>query len=198
MAPDPPRSPESEPELVEAQLVEPVPEQPRRDGVVDTLLTTTGRVLEPVARLGWRGARGVSRRLGIDRVLGRALDRSVDRALESDAAERAVERALGSDSVMRAWDKVLESDEAQKLVERVAEAPEVRSAITSQGIGLLEDVRRSARKGARRLDDGFERVARRMLRRSAASRAVGPCTPAESPAASRSRSTPRSSAASCC
>lgn len=122
-------------------------------------------MLEPIARLGWRGATGVGRRLGVNQALGRAVDRNVDRALQSDAAERAVERALESDSVKRAWSKVLESEEAQKLVERVAEAPEVRSAITSQGVGLLEDVRRSARKAARRIDDGADRIARRLLRR---------------------------------
>ncbi|MDP9189796.1 MAG: RDD family protein, partial [Actinomycetota bacterium] len=48
---------------------------------------------------------------------------------------------------------------------RVAEAPEVRSAITSQGVGLLEDVRRSAREFARKLDDESDRVSRRVLRR---------------------------------
>ena len=158
--------PSEEPELVEAQLVEPASEQARQDGVVDTLLTTTGRVLEPIARLGWRSAQRIGRGLGINRALERTVDRGIDRALESDAAERAAERVLGSDTAMRVWDKVLESEEAQKLVERVAEAPEVRSAITSQGIGLLEDVRRSARKAARRLDDSFERLARRLLRRS--------------------------------
>jgi uncharacterized RDD family membrane protein YckC len=41
----------------------------------------------------------------------------------------------------------------------------VRSAITSQGVGLLEDVRRSARRAARRLDGVAEGVARGALRR---------------------------------
>ena len=62
---------------------------------------------------------------------------------------------------------MLESEEAQQLVERVAEAPEVRSAITSQGVGLLEDVRRSAREFARNLDDAFDRWYRRLRRRPA-------------------------------
>ena len=114
-------------------------------------------MIAPVARVGWGVTRRVARRLGVDRAVGRAVDRGVDRALESDAAERATEQVLESEAAKRVWDKVLESEEAQKLVERVAEAPEVRSAITSQGVGLLEDVRRSARKAARRLDDGLER-----------------------------------------
>ncbi len=72
---------------------------------------------------------------------------------------------LKTDTANRVWDKVLESDEAQKLVERVAEAPEVRAAITSQGVGLLEDLRRVVRSVVRRLDTGIERVARALLRR---------------------------------
>jgi uncharacterized RDD family membrane protein YckC len=159
---DHPKDPDAE--LVEAELIEP-DARPAPSGPVDTLAETAGRAIAPFARAGWRGARGVSRRLGIDRALGKALDRGVDRALQSDVAERAADRVLGSDAAKRAWGRVLESEEAQQLVERVAEAPEVRSAITSQGVGLLEDVRRSARKGARRLDGGFERFARRVLRR---------------------------------
>jgi len=143
----------------------PRPPEVARNGTLGSLVEAGGRAAAPVARAGVRGARGVARLLGVDRVIGRAIDRGVDRALQSDAAERAVDRALQSDSVKRAWDKVLESDEAQKLVERVAEAPEVRSAITSQGVGLLEDVRRSARSGARKLDDAADALGRRLLRR---------------------------------
>jgi uncharacterized RDD family membrane protein YckC len=131
------------------------------NGTVGGLIDATGRALAPFARLGWRGARGVGRRLGIND----AVSRRVDRALDSETAERATERVLESDSAKRVWGKVLESEEAQKLVERVAEAPEVRSAITSQGVGLLEDVRRTARRAARRLDDGLERAVKRLLRR---------------------------------
>jgi uncharacterized RDD family membrane protein YckC len=123
------------------------------------------RAVGPLARAGWRGARGVARRLGLDRAAGRAVDRGVDRALESSAAARATERILETDTAKRVWDKVLESDEAQKLVERVAEAPEVRAAIARQGVGLLEDLRRVVRSACRRLDTVTEDVARRILRR---------------------------------
>ena len=159
--PDPP----SEPELVEAELVRPVENRSRAEEAVEALIDATGRVLTPFARVGWRGAREIGRRLGVERAVGRAVDRGVDRALGSDVAERAVDRALEAESVKRAWRRVLDSDEAQLLVERVAEAPEVRSAITSQGVGLLEDVRRSARRAARRLDGVAEGVARGALRR---------------------------------
>jgi uncharacterized RDD family membrane protein YckC len=121
--------------------------------------------IERVGQAGWRGARSIARRLGLDRVIGGAVDRGVDRALDSEAAARVTERVLDSDTAKRVWGKVLESDEAQKLVERVAEAPEVRAAITAQGVGILEDLRRGVRRATRRLDDGFERVARRILRR---------------------------------
>jgi uncharacterized RDD family membrane protein YckC len=115
----------------------------------------------PVIRAGWNSARGVARRLGIDR----AVDRGVDRALDSETAARATERLLDNETTKRVWDKVLESDEAQKLVERVAEAPEVRAAITRQGVGLLEDLRRGVRSAVRRIDTAIERVARGILRR---------------------------------
>jgi uncharacterized RDD family membrane protein YckC len=119
------------------------------------------RVVAPVARAGLQSARGVARRLGI----GRAVDRGVDRALDSETAARATERLLDNETTKRVWDKVLESDEAQKLVERVAEAPEVRAAIARQGIGLVEDLRRGVRSAARRVDTVVERVARGILRR---------------------------------
>jgi uncharacterized RDD family membrane protein YckC len=119
------------------------------------------RAVAPIARAGLRGAQGVARRLGLDR----AVDRSVDRALDSETAAKATERLLQSDTANRVWDKVLESDEAQKLVERVAEAPEVRAAITSQGIGLLEDLRRGVRNASRRVDTVIENGARRVLRK---------------------------------
>ena len=122
---------------------------------------TVGSLLESVARAGFNGARGVARRLGLDR----AVDRGVDRALDSETAAKATERFLDNETTKRVWGKVLESDEAQKLVERVADAPEVRAAIAKQGIGMVEDLRRGVRNSARRIDTGVERVARGILRR---------------------------------
>jgi uncharacterized RDD family membrane protein YckC len=119
------------------------------------------RAVAPIARAGLRGAQGLAKRLG----LGRAVDRGVDRALDSETAAKATERLLKTDTANRVWDKVLESDEAQKLVERVAEAPEVRAAITSQGIGLVEDLRRGVRRASRRIDTGLENGARRVFRK---------------------------------
>jgi uncharacterized RDD family membrane protein YckC len=119
------------------------------------------RAIAPIARAGWHGARGLARRLGLDR----AVDSGVDRALDSETAARATERLLKTDTANRVWEKVLESDEAQKLVQRVAEAPEVRAAIALQGVGLLEDLRRGVRRAARLADTVIEDTARRVLRR---------------------------------
>jgi uncharacterized RDD family membrane protein YckC len=186
--PQTPRPPDRG-ELIEGELIEASPPVPVAGeaksngagaGAVDAVFDVAERVVAPVARLGWRTASGIGRRLGVNRAVEQAVDRGIDRALESDAAERAADRVLGSDAAQRVWTKVLESDEAQALVERVAEAPEVRSAITSQGVGLLEDVRRSARELARKLDDIADRTARRALRRTQRSG-----RPAEAGAATR-------------
>jgi uncharacterized RDD family membrane protein YckC len=94
----------------------------------------------------------------------RGIDRVVDTALQSETVERNAVKVLDSELLDRLWKRLLASDEAQQLVERVAEAPEVRSAITSQGVGLLEDMRRGLRRAARRLDDHLEAWARRVFR----------------------------------
>ena len=140
---------------------------------------------------GYRGARAVAGATGVDRAVEAATEEAIVRAVESPAVERALARvlrgpivteavgdavaspeveaalveALDSELVDRIWDKLLASDEVQRLVERIAEAPEVRSAITSQGVGFLDDIRRQIRKAARRLDDVVERVARGVFRR---------------------------------
>jgi uncharacterized RDD family membrane protein YckC len=146
----------------ERQRAEPdVSARPSPNGTLGSLLESTGRAAAPFARVGLRGARGLARRLGLDR----AVERGVDRALDSETAARATERVLDNETSKRVWDTVLESDEAQKLVERVADAPEIREAIAKQGIGLLEDLRRGVRSAARRIDTALERVARGILRR---------------------------------
>jgi len=153
--------------------------------------TRRGRPPFPARLLG-RGARGaqrVARATGIEGAAEAVAEEAIVRAIESQAAERAlarvlegpvveeaVEQAMRSPAVERAltdaidsqmidrvWERLLASDEAQKLVERIAEAPEVRSAITAQGAGLIEDIGREAAQATHRLDDGFERVVRRIF-----------------------------------
>jgi uncharacterized RDD family membrane protein YckC len=140
---------------------------------------------------GARGARQVAGLTGLDRAAETAVEEAIVRAAESPAMERALvrilegpqfeealARALGQPAVERAlaraldskqfdhlWAHLLASDEAQRLVERIAEAPEVRAAVTAQGVGLIEDLGRQLRRVARRLDDGLERVVRRIFGR---------------------------------
>lgn len=131
------------------------------------------------ARLFGRSAQGAGRvaeAAGLDRAAEAAAEEAIVRAVESEAVERAVarvlegpafeqavQRALESPAVEQAWKRLLASEEAQLLVERIAEAPEIRAAIASQSAGLLEDIARQVRRVARRLDDGLERVVRRVL-----------------------------------
>jgi uncharacterized RDD family membrane protein YckC len=146
------------------------------------------------ARLLVAGARGASRvgkATGVDRAVevvaeeaivaaveSEAVERALARVLEGPVVEEAVEGALESEAVKRAlleamdselvdevWKRLLASEQTQQLVERIAEAPEVRAAISAQGVGLLEDIGRTIGKLARRLDDSFERVARRIFLR---------------------------------
>lgn len=96
-----------------------------------------------------------------------AAQEALERTLSSPAVERAADRVLDSDFVDHVWDRLLASEEAQKLVERIAEAPEVRAAIASQGFGLIDDIGRQVRRIADHLDDGLERLVRRLARRPA-------------------------------
>jgi len=152
--------------------------------------------------VGVQGAKAVGKATGFDRAVEIAAEEAIVAAVESEAVERAmarvlkgpvveeaVEGALESDAVKRAlleamdselvdevWHRLLASDQAQQLVERIAEAPEVRAAISAQGAGLLEDIGRTVGKLARRLDDSFERVVRRIFfrkRRAVASDRAG-------------------------
>ncbi|HVY96150.1 MAG TPA: RDD family protein [Solirubrobacterales bacterium] len=139
--------------------------------------------------VGVRGTRIVTKATGIDRAVEIAAEEAIVAAVESEAVERAMARvlrgpvveeavqgALESDAVKRAlleamdselvdevWRRLLASDQAQQLVERIAEAPEVRAAISAQGMGLVEDVGRTVGRVARGLDDGFERIVRRVF-----------------------------------
>jgi uncharacterized RDD family membrane protein YckC len=152
--------------------------------------------------VGVRGARGVGRVTGIDVAVERAAEEAIVAALESEAVEKAMARvlqgpvveeavqgaleseavktavleAMDSELVDEVWRRLLASEQAQQLVERIAEAPEVRAAISAQGVGLLEDIGRTVGKLARRLDDRFERIVRRVFlrrRRTVASDRAG-------------------------
>jgi uncharacterized RDD family membrane protein YckC len=155
------------------------------DSVQNGSLPLSARLLG----VGFKGARTVTKATGIDRAVETAAEEAIVAAVESQAVERAmarvlegpvvqeaVEGALESDAVKKAlleamdselvdevWKRLLASDQAQQLVERIAEAPEVRAAISAQGMGLVEDVGRTIGGLARRADNRFERIARRVL-----------------------------------
>lgn len=138
---------------------------------------------------GARGARTVGRATGLDRAFEIAAEEAIVAAVESEAVERAmarvlrgplvedaVQEALESEAVKRAlleamdselvdevWRRMLASEQAQQLVERIAGAPELRAAISAQGAGLVQDVGRTIGNLARRLDNGFERIVRRIF-----------------------------------
>lgn len=146
--------------------------------------------------IGARGAERVAEATGLDEAVERtteeaivraleseAVERAIIRVLESDAAQEALERTLTSPAIERAavrvldsqlvdhvWDRLLASDEAQKLVERIAEAPEVRAALTSQGVGLIEDLGRGIREVADHVDEVIARVVERLRGRTAGGR----------------------------
>jgi uncharacterized RDD family membrane protein YckC len=132
--------------------------------------------------VGARGAERVARVTGVDRAVNQAVEEAIVRALRSPAVIRAIARAVESDAVAAdrdpeeiaaivrsvlashaaadAWDEVLQSDQVQMLVERIAGAPEIRSAITSQGAGLLNDMGVRLTVLTERLDDAAERLVR--------------------------------------
>jgi uncharacterized RDD family membrane protein YckC len=138
---------------------------------------------------GFKGARTVGRATGLDRTVEIAAEEAIVAALESEAVERAMARvlrgpvvgeavneALESETVKRAlleamdselvdevWRRLLASDEAQQLVERIAGAPEIRAAISAQSKGMVADLGRTIGSLARRLDDSFERIARKLI-----------------------------------
>lgn len=128
---------------------------------------------------GARGAERVAGATGLDDAVELAVERAVQRALESPAVERALNDAVDSEMIDRVWARLLDSDEVQQLIERIAEAPEIRQAIRSQGAGFVGDLGREAGKVTRRLDDVAERVVRRALfrkRRTEPTEAVGAVT----------------------
>jgi uncharacterized RDD family membrane protein YckC len=162
---------------------------PRSEAIGDPTRNGQRPLSARLLGVGVRGARTVTRATGIDRAVEVAAEEAIVAAVESEAVERAIARvlqgpvveeavqgALESEAVKRAlldamdselvdevWRRLLASEEAQQLIERIAEAPEVRAAISAQGVGLLEDIGRTIGNLARRLDDSFEHVVRKIF-----------------------------------
>jgi len=95
------------------------------------------------------------------------VERAVDRALKDPSTERAAVAVLDSELLDEIVQRLLVSNEFQQIVERIANAPEVRNAITRQGVGLIDDLRRQLMRVAKRLDDVIEMPFRAIARRGA-------------------------------
>jgi uncharacterized RDD family membrane protein YckC len=94
---------------------------------------------------------------------GQVIEEAVQGALESAAVKKAMLEAMDSELVDEVWRRLLASPQIQQMIERIAGAPEVRAAISTQGVGLLNDVARQIAKFARELDDTVERILRRIF-----------------------------------
>lgn len=105
-------------------------------------------------------------------VNGPLIEQAVAEAMASESVEKAIIEALDSEMAERVWDHVLDGPHTQRLIERIAESPEVRSAIATQGIGLIGDLGYQVSKVTRILDFIGERVARRILFRPKRERAT--------------------------
>jgi uncharacterized RDD family membrane protein YckC len=93
------------------------------------------------------------------------VERIVERALIDPGTERAAIAVLDSELLDEIVERLLAGPEIQRIIERIANAPEVRSAITRQGVGLLDDLRRELGRAARHGDNLLERPFRWLARR---------------------------------
>ena len=141
---------------------------------------------------GARAGERLAGATGVDQAVEDAVEEAIVRALRSPAVERAIVRvvleqnaiqtaleealtseevadrvveALNTEGADQVWRELLASPKAQMLVERIADAPEVRAAITQQGVGMVTDLGRRLTAITERVDDAFELVVHRILRR---------------------------------
>jgi hypothetical protein len=108
------------------------------------------------------------------------VDALVERTLQSPALERAIVQVLESELADDVVDRVIASEELRRVVAHIAESEEVRTALTRQSMGLVDEVAGSARTRTVRADALAERVVRSILRRRPAPWAEdAPPAPAE-------------------
>jgi uncharacterized RDD family membrane protein YckC len=93
------------------------------------------------------------------------VERTVERALRDPSTERAAVAVLDSELLDELTRRLLTSEEIQQVIERIAGAPEVRNAITRQGVGLLDDLRRELVEQSRNADAIGEAPLRAAFRR---------------------------------
>jgi uncharacterized RDD family membrane protein YckC len=140
---------------------------------------------------GARGADMVAHATGVDRAIDDVIEEAVVRAMQSEGVERAVVRlidrnaiqeaiaealtseeiamlvvdAVSSETADRVVEELMESEHFQLLLQRVIGSPGVRyalrSAVASQGAGIVSDIGVRLSKITARIDNVGERVAGR-------------------------------------
>lgn len=115
-------------------------------------------------------ARAMIREQVVDRIAvtaGPEIERIAAEAMDTPAARRIVAQAIDSGVVDEAVARLLESEDLWLLVDEIARSPAVLEAVSSQGIGLADQVAEAVRDRSRSADARLERAARRVLRRKA-------------------------------
>lgn len=112
----------------------------------------------------------------LEELLSEALDspgmeRIVNQAIESRLADETITRLIEETTA-----RLLASDGLWVLVDEVAASPAITEAITQHGVGFADQVADEVRERSRHADAWMETIARRLLRRRAAS-VVTPETP---------------------
>jgi hypothetical protein len=141
---------------------------------LSTAADTVGRVGLTVldAALEWRYTDEAVQRLlaspMIDRAVAHALRGPLVEAIARDLTRYAVVERVADESQLldTIVDRLLESEELWLMVEEIAGSPAVTEAIGQQSIGFADQVAGQVRIRSQRADEGLERVARRLLRRS--------------------------------
>jgi uncharacterized RDD family membrane protein YckC len=134
---------------------------PSRSGLEDALRAPVRAVLGGPSRAL---TSAVAERVAEILIEEGVVERTVDRALSDPGTERAAIKVIDSELLDEITARLLASNEMQLIIERIATSPEVRSAITSQGVGLIDDLRRALAEQARRADLVVERPFRRLAR----------------------------------
>jgi hypothetical protein len=137
------------------------------------LLDLGGAALRPVARVANEVTLAAVDGILDSRLAGEIADRVVASRLVQQAVDRALDgpvmHTLDGDALDRVVDALLESDELWRIVDEIASSPAVTDAITQQSLGFADQVAGGVRDRSRSADAVLERVARRALRRKAAS-----------------------------
>jgi uncharacterized RDD family membrane protein YckC len=102
-----------------------------------------------------------------------AVERLVERMLESPALEKVIRDTAKSRLARDLTDELIRSDELQRVVEEVVAGPGLKRGLRRETQTYWDEVATPLRVAAKNVDDRAERLARRVIRRPARERAVG-------------------------